>query len=314
MTVRTYASTDVSAPALTGQSGSLSDLLHAILVTGYGAKAAAGWTRDFYSDADKTAVFRPGAGPRHYWWIDDGGPGAGTFKEARARGYVTMSAWNAGTEPFPTVAQAANGLFIRKSASLDAVQRNWLAFADEATVYLFVESDPGTTGYIPYWFGAFASWKANDAYASFIAGRIVENTNSITTTQMLHHQVEGSNPSYNFAYAPRSFSGVGSSVGLSQNSHPLLARHYGAARLIGSSGAPYPNPADGGLLLSPIFLTESFNVRGQHRGFWDICHAKPVVHGDTWSAVDGPTTRDYAAVNILLAGQCAMETSSTWDL
>jgi hypothetical protein len=44
MTVRVYRSTDASAPVLTGQVGSLTALLDAILVNGYGALTAAGWT------------------------------------------------------------------------------------------------------------------------------------------------------------------------------------------------------------------------------------------------------------------------------
>jgi hypothetical protein len=44
MTVRVYRSTDASAPVLTGQVGSLTALLDAVLVNGYGALSAAGWT------------------------------------------------------------------------------------------------------------------------------------------------------------------------------------------------------------------------------------------------------------------------------
>ena len=41
MTVRVYKSTDGSAPVLTGQAGSLTTLLDAVLVNGYGAATAA---------------------------------------------------------------------------------------------------------------------------------------------------------------------------------------------------------------------------------------------------------------------------------
>jgi hypothetical protein len=44
MTVRVYRSTDASAPVLTGQVGSLTALLDAVLVNGYGALTAAGWS------------------------------------------------------------------------------------------------------------------------------------------------------------------------------------------------------------------------------------------------------------------------------
>jgi len=123
MTTRVYKSTDASAPNLTGQAGSLTDLLNACLVAGYGALAAAGWSRPYYDATSKTAVFRPGAGPQHYFQVADNGPGAGGAKEARIRGYVSMSAYNTGTEPFPTAAQATNALCIRKSTAADATVR-----------------------------------------------------------------------------------------------------------------------------------------------------------------------------------------------
>ncbi|MGE3907973.1 MAG: hypothetical protein AB7K36_01385, partial [Chloroflexota bacterium] len=53
-TTRIYRSTDSGAPVLTGQAGSLLNLLDKCLVDGYGSKAAAGWSRP-YTGTNKTA-------------------------------------------------------------------------------------------------------------------------------------------------------------------------------------------------------------------------------------------------------------------
>jgi len=54
-----YQSTDSGAPALSGQAGSLLEVLDACLVNGYGGKAAAGWGIAFSSGNKR--VYRPGA-------------------------------------------------------------------------------------------------------------------------------------------------------------------------------------------------------------------------------------------------------------
>src|SRR3990167_8837593 len=92
-----YSSADASAPVLDGQVGSLNDVLYACLVTGYGAKTGAGWTRTYDDAANDTSVYRQGAGCQFYLRVDDGGPGAAGAKEARFWGYETMSDVDTGT-------------------------------------------------------------------------------------------------------------------------------------------------------------------------------------------------------------------------
>jgi hypothetical protein len=312
MTVTLYQSDDASAPALTGETGSLNLLLDAILVDGYGAKPAAGWSKTHSDATTKTNVYRPGAGPRHYLQSADAGPGGGSFREARWRGYVSMSAYDTGTEPFPTVAQMTNGLFVRKSATLDATARTWVALADDASLILFL--DPGDSSAFGDWyfFGRFTSWKNSDDYASFISGRIAENSNSYTSAQSPHGYSGPKNQSFVAGYAPRSYSGTGTAV--------ALYKTYNAGIVLddtttadGTAGVAYPNPVDGGLLLSPLYLAETGAVRGTIPGLWSCLHAKPLLNGDSFSALDGAVTRSFLARNTHTAAQYFAETTDTWE-
>jgi hypothetical protein len=146
MTVRVYRSTDASAPVLTGQVGSLIALLDAVLVNGYGALSAAGWTKSF-STTNKAAYRQNATGANNtaapmYLYVDDTGPGAGAAREARACGFETMSAITpTGTGQFPTAALSTIGVgtvVIRKSVSADAVARPWTIVANGQTIYLFM--------------------------------------------------------------------------------------------------------------------------------------------------------------------------------
>src|SRR4051812_21450587 len=174
MPVTVYRSTDPSAPVLDGLAGSLVNLLDKCLVAGYGAKAAAGWTKPF--TGTNTAVFRQGGGNSFYLDVADNGPGVATTQEARLRGYEAMTAVATGTGPFPTVALAANGLFIRKSAAAAATARVWTLIADDRTFYLFIQSGDVAGQWWGFNFGDFYSYvTGTDNYRTMIIGRATEN-------------------------------------------------------------------------------------------------------------------------------------------
>src|SRR5690349_16189318 len=148
MTVQIYRSTDSSAPVLTGQVGKLTDLLNACLVTGYGSKSAAGWTRAFNGTNQRTFRNSADDGTGYYVYVDDAGPGAAGAREARARGYITQTALDTGTGQFPTSALLAIGtgaVVWRKSNTADSTARAWTLIADSTVFYLFVETGDQTS-------------------------------------------------------------------------------------------------------------------------------------------------------------------------
>ena len=132
MAVAVYQSTDPGAIQLDGQVGSLVAVLDSVLV-------AAGWSIAF-TTTNIRAYRQPATADgalRAYLRVNDAGPGVGGGKEARIVGYETMSDVNTGTLPCPTVANMANGLFVRKSATADATTRTWLIVADARKPVLF---------------------------------------------------------------------------------------------------------------------------------------------------------------------------------
>src|SRR5690606_20143676 len=121
-----YQSSDAGAPVLSGQSGSLLAVLDACLITGYGAKPAAGWTIAF-TDGDKR-VYRPGASAksRKFVRINDTSSLLGGAREAGIRGFDSMSDIDTGVHPFPDASQVSlseNSLFMRKSSSASTIAR-----------------------------------------------------------------------------------------------------------------------------------------------------------------------------------------------
>ncbi len=258
-------------------------------------------------------------------YIDDSGPGAGTFKEARACGFETMSAITpTGTGQFPTSAQSSIGVgtvVIRKSATADATARPWTCIADGHTIYLFIESGDNTSSAIfsapTFAFGDFFSYKSSDSYAVMILGRTLENSGNTQNDMM---SVIGSSSGVqnivNAAtcighFIARSWTGTGGSIqfgkvidqikfGFSsaggagsigvqiQSGTGVLTTRIGIGRNFDlPTGFPYPNGPDGAAWCSPIWLTHSGFVRGYFKGLWAPLHDRPFNHNDTITVSGG---------------------------
>lgn len=336
MTARLYKSTDASAPSLTGVIGSLVALLDAVLVNGYGSQAAAGWTKPY--TATNKAVFRNSAvtGTGFYLDVDDSAPA--TAKEARVKGYETMSAVATGTGPFPTVAQMTTGLFIRKSTTADATARPWFILADETVFYLFVESGDYTlpTRTTAFGFGDFYSYKTSDAYRCMIIGRNAENTSSNSAemfpflAQGVTSQTLGVTTSGH--YVARSYGGIGGSTpfgihgdlaatGANTNPGTYLCTmgqsNYGGT--LQAYGMTYPNPADNGLYMAPAFVHHNGGLRGYLKGLWVPSHDMPLGHGDIFTGTGVLSAKSflcvqmYASSSVNVPSECFLETTNTWS-
>ena len=306
----TYASTDASAPVLTGEVGSLVALLDACLVNGYGSKAAAGWAKSF-SGTNK-AAYRPGAGTRMYLRIQDDGPGIGGAREARATGYEVMTTVDAGTGPFPTAAQGVGGVAmvpVRKSDSLDNVPRPWIVFADSRTMYLLIQWG-STAVYNTLHFGDFYSTATGDTYNCSIVGKTSEVSTGAAITSESLDKLSVLNAAVAGSFAPRSYSGTGTSVTLSRHGDAKNS----ATVTVGIQS--YPNTGDNGLYLSRITVGESAlsNVRGSMRGLWHFCHAAANINNlDTFSGTGALAGRTFVGFKSGNSGVMIFETSNTLE-
>lgn len=352
MTVRIYRSTDGSAPVLTGQTGSLAALLDAILVNGYGAKAAAGWTIGFTA-AGKRAYLQNLAGANNpagmYLYLDDTGPGAGSFREARVAGFETMSAITpTGTGQFPTAAQSTIGigaLVIRKSATADATARAWTCVANGQTIYLFIESGDSTAplACTTFCFGDFKSCKTGDQYAVMIIARQTENsgnsnadplhalqtsnapTMQVLNTSMFGHFVArnwtGLGGSVRFGVLPPNFLQVMSANVIQNTGGQYNSETQTTAATINSATVamgrnattsqwPSPNAPDGAIPVEPVSICHSWCRRGYLYGLWQPLMDRPMGHNDTWTDTAGNLTgKDFVAMSI----QAYIQSSANGD-
>lgn len=282
-----YRSTDASAPVLNGTAGSLIALLDAILVNGYGSKPAAGWSKA-YSGTNR-AAYRMGAGnTRAYLRVRDDGGGTAGGREAPVRIFETMSDVDTGTNPMPKAGQSTmtdGGLILRKSSAVDATARGWAAFADSRTLLIFTDHGNATL-WCPHYFGEFYSFLPNDAYGYGIFARYLENTPGDTNAS------GGGNCAGNQFVSPlqgnyiaRDYSGTNLSI--SPDKVWGIGFHTNSGSNNFSGSGPFPNPVDGSLLLSEVFLRTNefgtYNLRGKLRGFWATPAAPGLI---PWAAFD----------------------------
>jgi hypothetical protein len=348
-TVTVYASTDGSAPVLTGAVGSLNSLLDACLVSGYGAKSAAGWTKP-YTGTNK-AVFRINTtdGTGLYLNVDDSAPGAGGAREALMTGFETMSSVGTGTGQFPTAGQLALGsapsgaVVCRKSTTADATARAWTLVASSTFFYLFTETGDFTNPAAPmaFGFGDIFSYKASDAYRTIIIGRNNVNTGAVGSEAFsgLLNMAAGASATIAGHFMPRSWTALGTSTPVGKNidyfmtgnatfnagngtsGTTSLSSSVPGIGLFASGAVQYPNPVDGGLYLSPIRINHGGAIRGYLPGAWCPVQDRPLNHNDTYSGTGNLSGKTFLVQGIVCSGgsvvpatigQVHIETSSTW--
>lgn len=313
MAVTVYRWDDASAPALSATNGALISVLDACLVDGYGAKAAAGWSKA-YSGTNKAAYRQGTGGNGHYLRIDNST--SNTYP--RWRGYETMSDVDTGTGPFPTDAQVSGGLYGVTSSTNDGTARPWVLIADAKRFYLYAGYNDstgtglGSTAYKPlFFFGNILTLRPADAYHTLIvahatAAATVNNFGTISSTGAA---IAGH-------YLARINDQTGTSLACSKASDQRAETHTA----LGTANVTYPDPVTGGILLAPVFVIEpsGYLTRGILPGLWNPLHTLPGNPGDVFS---GTTTGGLNGKSFLLLdcasastrGRAALETSDTWE-
>lgn len=127
-----YRSDDPNAPVLAGVCTSLVDILTKCLVTGYGDKLPAGWTRPYVNAELTRASFRnnPATGTGFYLMVDQAT--STSANRAYFRGYELMTSESAGSFPFGYSSEVT-GI----SATQDAKARPWVLVATDTWFYFF---------------------------------------------------------------------------------------------------------------------------------------------------------------------------------
>lgn len=301
-----YRSNDASAPILSGQAGALVALLDACLVTGYGAKAAAGWTKPY--TATNYAVFRQGGGLQEYLEVLDTDP-----QMARVTGYEVMTAVITGTGPFPTAAQFSGGLYCRKSVTANSTARPWILFATNETFYLFIFGNSTT-------FGTYSGGDSNLAFGQLISSLPGDASHTFliaatetSTTSTTPGSTRNSIPSYGTAplaahYLARAYTQTGGSFNCGKRTNSLYQQVQS-----GASAATYPEPVSGGLHISEIWALETgLTTRGRFPGLFNLGHVYTAfTQFDTFSGGATLAGRDFMFVLTGTYG-VVIETNGGW--
>lgn len=326
MTVEIYRSTDSSAPVLTGQVGSLITLLDAVLVNGYGSKAAAGWTKAF--SATNKAAYRmpalsgsPGESAQRYFRVDD--DLSSTPYSAEVRMYDTMTSISVydGTWGVPKI--GSGSVYIRKSTSSDATARPWTIVASERGFYCFFTNGQTTYGShsgsdFNGYFGDFITHVPGDSWNTALMGMDILAVSAFNT-RFGKRDASGSFAGASGRLARSNAFGLTLGSGLSFTSRiGVDTSHIGAA--VGASGTPYPDPVRGGLTLTRIEVTEQINnryyVRGYMPGLWESESVGiPGTYYDTFDGSDslsGYTFIVLPVYNSGSVGEAILEISNTW--
>lgn len=267
-----YTSGDSGSPVLNAaSSGSVIAVIDAINA-GYGTKAASGWSKVF--SGTNLAAYRAPSGVRHYLRIDN----SSSAVVQPVQGYESMSDVNTGTH----VIMTSGGKLLTGSVN----PAKWVAAVDAVTFNLFIFDG---VNYYTLIFGEFNSFVANDSFRTImIAGNPAAVALSAANDGFDHLNTSiasaGNTP---YSFVPRGHSGVGNAVNVSITGDS--AKAGGGTALLGS--IPYPNPSDGGVYLSPLWISDpttapANGVRGMLRGLWHWLHPIASVNDrDTISGV-----------------------------
>lgn len=317
MTITTYKSSDASAPAIARAVGDLITLLDAVLVNGYGAKAAAGWTKE-YSGTNK-AVYKPGAGSsgKYLRIVDD----AVDYIGGTAKLQVSDAASGVDTVTGVGVGVTGSTQFIHKPDSV-ANRGSWVMYADAKAFVLLTQRTPAATttdkhvSYSAYFFGDAISYTPSTDPNRFFVGA------DLTTTP-------GANPFLN-TMSTTGLAGVtgmyhGDPTGRWDNGITtyLCAGHPGFMDAI-----VYPSYISEGLLVFPIYLVHTTSLRSgpEFRGRLPGVYASPfssatqlyIKNGDSFTFSSGEMNGKTIEARYVLGGGAAagrlifFETSNTW--
>lgn len=317
MTVRVYRSSDANAPALRGNTpGDLINLLDKCLVTGYGTKAAAGWTKPF--TGTNVAAFRQGAGSNGmYLRVDDTSTVTGNRK-ATVRAYETMSDVNTGLpQSFPTEAQEPGGAtwWTKQSSSTAANPRAWIVWADERMFYIYINTYPEQTASPEYYngwyaFGDINSYKPGDGTATLLIGDQARTT--IYSSQPTFNQSSQLSAVGNDAiWMARRFDQIGAPIRVGWHSD------YVKQGSTFSGAVSYPHGPDGALLMAPVWCHDPtispYNIRGVFPGIYAHCHnSASFGHLDTIEGQGVFAGRTFTYIRTGSNGGILMDNSDNW--
>jgi hypothetical protein len=224
------------APVMVNSAGSFLGVLDACLINGFGSEAPCGWLKAF--SGTNTAAYRSSdtGSTQCVLWVNDTGT-----RDTYIRGYKDMTDISTGENPYPTIAQYANGLCLYKSNHSTA--RTWTLFCDKRSIYFFC--NPQDIG---------DQWRGGMTFVDINSYGAVRGYNSLIIAATAGG---GQNDTYRLSnstggYLARSYTNLeaDASVLCTRYSHPKTGGGLGPTGVTGWQG--YPAPVDSRLHLWPV--------------------------------------------------------------
>lgn len=296
-----YRSTDSGAPTLAGNTAStLINVLDAILVTGYGSKSPAGWTKPFFG-TDK-AVFLNGASAvaRRYFRISD--PLA---LYAQVRGYNSMTDVDTGSTAFPNTTQRTADLYLHKTSTAAATAREWLAIADARTLVLAVKFDSASGYWMVYYMGDGVSFVSGDAHFAVLAAAFSTSQSSSIIGHYVSDFYTLSDTATTGLYIGGNPGGAGSVLGVIGASYGRRGATWTATTITMSDPkVSWPN-IDGSAILNQCVVIQPTNytgpvmaLRGRLRFVYDLVHPLGAFSDyDTFQGVGDLSGKNFTVIS-----------------
>jgi hypothetical protein len=295
MTVRVYKWTDAGAPVLTGLPGSLISLLDACLVTGYGTKAAAGWSK-VAGSTTTVAAFQMPSWPSNCVRIDN------ATNAPSVTAYESMSSASVGDNRYPS----ATVIYCTVSNTANEIPREWTLVSGGNIFYLFTNHISTISGGALFTFGQILSYKSNDIGACILGGDHV--TGGASTLLTINTLSTTPSTSYGKHMARSHTQAVGQIM-------PLWitdTSKNGAATSFGAGGMPFPSPVDNSVHMCPIWVSEATALRGEMPGLFNPLHSRPIAHNATFTGGGSLAGRSFLSLHCGSTSSFFIEVSDTW--
>lgn len=317
MAVPIILSSDTAgAPSLTGEDGSLYNLLK-------WAMPQFGWTTEYDDSANYKIVFRNDAlnGTGYYLRIVANSSIHGRNSALPdVKGYTSMSDIDTGLGEFPT-----SGGMIRTSVGSGSTTRPYFMIGDNKRFWLLINIDSSSNWYRPMYIGDLKPVRSFDEHHFSIITTRTTSTSSgaIMGLPEFYGSLDPTpaDSSETVDAVAKSLDGITPSV----NASPLTTGlDFGS--VYGDCGT---EPPQEGLLLAPIYLytiESPVRLRGQLVGAVNPCHNNmdfEYADGTTFSTVDyDGRTPDfllkhieltYSSVSSVERGGLLFDTTSDWD-
>lgn len=235
-------------------------------------------------------------------------------QNSRIRGFEVATAAGpgdaSGTNPFPTVAQIAGGYYQYRSTTNDTTARPWILVSNGEIIYFFNQQSSTNGVGNGFFFGDIKNYLSGDAYATIMTADVVASA-ATTAVRIFNNTVTLAATSGHVL--ARAFAGTGTALACGKHGN---AAFMNGATEVGANGCVYPANVEGGLMLTPLWISDLTNgIRGHLPGLWAPCHARPLTHGDTFSGATGTPLegKTFEVFNGGSAAQIIFETSNTWD-